>query len=111
MNIAQLGPHLTPVLAIAILVSTIKPFLEQRVAPSAPLHDAIVRLLAIALGLAGMLADYLLHAGTLSGSGVENALGSGLVAGVGAILTYHLVAGDVFGGARSSAGNGQQSIP
>lgn len=96
MDIAQLGPHLTPVLTIAILVSILKPFLERRVPPAAPLHDAVVRLLAVGLGLLGMTADYLIHAPALNGAGMENALGGGLVAGVGAILTYHLVAADLF---------------
>ena len=95
MDIAQIGPNLTPILAIAILVSAIKPFLERRVSPADPLHDATVRALAIALGLLGMVADYLLHGHAVTGSGIENALGDGLVAGVGAILTYHLVRGGV----------------
>ena len=40
-----------------------------------------------------MATDYVLHAHAVSGAGLENALGDGLVAGVGAILTYHLVRG------------------
>jgi hypothetical protein len=98
MDLAQIGPHLSPILIIAILVSVIKPFLEVRIPRATPLHDAVVRLLAIGLGLAGMLADYLLRAARANGLGIENALGSGLLAGVGAILTYHLVAGDLFDG-------------
>jgi hypothetical protein len=46
----------------------------------------------------GAALHYLPHAHTAAGSGVDNALGSGLVAGVGAILTYQMIAGDVFGG-------------
>ena len=42
MNVAQLGPHLTPVLAIAIVVSLLKPFLEQRLPPTRPLHDPAI---------------------------------------------------------------------
>ena len=95
MDIAQIGPNLTPILAIAILVSAIKPFLERRVPIADPLHDATVRALAIGLGLLGMATDYVLHAHAVTGSGIENALGDGLVAGVGAILTYHLVRGGV----------------
>jgi hypothetical protein len=103
MDLAQLGPHLTPILTVAILVSAIKPFLEVRIPRTAPLHDAAIRLLAIGLGLAGMLADYLLHTSHASGPGVETALGAGLLAGVGAILTYHLVAGDLFDGPLQTA--------
>ena len=100
MDITGLGPHLTPILAIAILVSMIKPFLERRVPIADPLHDATVRLLAVGLGLVGMTIDYALHAHAISGPGLEDALGGGLVAGVGAILTYHLVASDVFTGSK-----------
>jgi hypothetical protein len=96
MDLAQLGPHLTPILTVAILVSAIKPFLEVRLPRTAPLHDATIRLLAIGLGLGGMLANYLLHTAHAGGPGVESALGDGLLVGVGAILTYHLVAGDLF---------------
>jgi len=100
MDIAQIGPNLTPILAIAILVSAIKPFLERRMPIADPLHDATVRALAIALGLLGMATDYVLHAHAVTGSGIENALGDGLVAGVGAILTYHLVRGGVLSAAQ-----------
>ena len=78
------------------MVSAVKPFLEVRIRRTAPLHDATIRLLAIALGLAGMSLDYLLHATRVSGPGMEDALGKGLLAGVGAILTYHLIAGNLF---------------
>jgi hypothetical protein len=101
MDIAQLGPHLTPVLAVAILVSLIKPFLERRIASTNPLHDPAIRLLAVGLGVLGTLFDYTVNAHGATGVGLENALGSGLVAGVGAILTYHLVAGDVFTGSKA----------
>jgi hypothetical protein len=101
MNISQLGPHLTPVLAIAVLVSLIKPFLERRVSTTNPLHDPAIRLLAVSLGVLGTLLDYALNTRAATGTGIENALGSGLVAGVGAILTYHLVAGDVFSGSKA----------
>ena len=100
MDIAQIGPNLTPILAIAILVSAIKPFLERRMPIADPLHDATVRALAIALGLLGMAMDYVLHACAVTGSGIENALGDGLVAGVGAILTYHLVRSGVLSPAQ-----------
>jgi hypothetical protein len=96
MDLSQLGPHLTPILTIAILVSAIKPFLEQNLKPGDRLHDATIRLLALALGLAGLATDYLIHAAPPTAAGLERALGGGLLAGVGAILTYHLVAGDVF---------------
>ena len=102
MDLTTIGPHLTPILTIAILVSAIKPFLETRLPRTAPLHDAVIRVLALALGLAGMPADYLLHTAHVSGPGLENALGSGLLAGMGAILTYHLVAGDLFGAPRAA---------
>jgi hypothetical protein len=101
MDLTQLGPHLTPVLAIAIVVSLAKPFLERRVPPAHPLHDPLLRLLAVALGVAGMAFDYLAHAGATA-PGLENALGGGLLAGAGAILTYHLVAGSMFGVAGRS---------
>ncbi len=98
MDISQLGPHLTPVISIAILVSLIKPFLERRLPAANPLHDPAIRLLAVGLGVLGTLFDYAVNSHAATGMGIENALGSGLVAGVGAILTYHLVAGDVFTG-------------
>ena len=60
------------------------------------LHDATIRLLAIAIGVAGKLADYLNHTAHASGPGLQNALGSGLAAGLGAILTYHVVSGNLF---------------
>jgi hypothetical protein len=101
MDIAQLGPHLTPVLAVAILVSLIKPFLERRVPTTNPLHDPAIRLLAVGLAVLGTLLDYAVNAHAATGAGLENALGSGMVAGVGAILTYHLVAGDVFTGSKA----------
>ena len=96
MDPTQLGPHLTPILTISILVSLLKPFIEQTCPPVAPLHDALIRLLAITLGLTGMVLHYSLHTQHISGPGIENALGSGLLAGVGAILTYHLVSGSLF---------------
>ena len=102
MDLTTIGPHLTPILTIAILVSAVKPFLETRLPRAAPLHDATVRALALALGIVGMPADYLLHTAHASGPGIENALGSGLLAGMGAILTYHLVAGDLFGASRAA---------
>jgi hypothetical protein len=101
MNLAQLGPHLTPILTVAILVSMVKPFLEQRVPTARPLHDPLIRLLAIALGVIGMLLDYLAH-GAPSPLGLENALGSGLLTGASAVLTYHLVSGNLFGGTSST---------
>jgi hypothetical protein len=45
--------------------------------------------------VSGMAFDYLTHAGATA-PGLENALGAGLLAGVGAILTYHVVAGNMF---------------
>lgn len=97
MDITQLGP-LTPVLAIAIIVSLLKPFLERRFPVTDSLHDSAIRVFAVALGLVGLSADYLLNTSRLTGSGFEHALGNGLVAGVGAVLTYHLVTGSIFGG-------------
>jgi hypothetical protein len=102
MDISQLGPHLTPVLAIAVLVSLIKPFLERRVPTTNPLHDPAIRLLAVGLGVLGALLDYALNTHVATGAELENALGSGLVAGVGAILTHHLVAGDMFSGSTAA---------
>jgi hypothetical protein len=96
MNFAQIGPHLTSILAIAILVSLAKPFLEQIVPVTRPLHDPLIRLLAVALGIAGMAFDYVAN-GSPTLPGLENALGSGLLAGVSAILTYHLVSGSMPG--------------
>ena len=87
---------LTAAALVAILVSIIKPFAEARMPRDWPLHDASIRLLAIALGLAGELADYLNHTAHATGPGLQNALGSGLAAGLGAILTYHVVSGNLF---------------
>jgi hypothetical protein len=101
MDLTQLGPHLTPVITIAILVSLIKPFLERRLPAANPLHDPTIRLLAVGLGVLGTLFDYAVNSHAATGVGVENALGSGLVAGVGAILTYHLVAGNMFTGSKA----------
>jgi hypothetical protein len=98
MDLTQLGPHLTPVLTIAILISLVKPFVERRIPATDALHDPLIRLLAVALGVVGMALDYLARAHPTS-LGFENALGSGLIAGAGAILTYHLVAGSLFDGA------------
>ncbi len=60
------------------------------------LHDATIRLVAIAIGLAGELGDYLNHAQHATGPGLQSALGQGLAAGLGAILTYHVVSDNLF---------------
>ncbi len=95
-------------LLIAILVSLVKPFLERRIGPADPLHDPTVRLLAIGLGLGIGLGNYLLHTDHPNGPGAEGALGLGLTAGLGAIITYHAVSGSVFNGPPAPA---QQQQP
>lgn len=85
------------VLVVAIIVSLIKPFLELKVGLTNPLHDTAVRLLAIAVGIIGSALDFAAHNGSWSnGQAIEALAGNGLVAGVGAVVTYHLLTGNVF---------------
>jgi hypothetical protein len=87
---------LTAAARVAIAVSLVKPYVEARMPKGWSLHDATIRLLAIAMGIAAAVADYLNHTAHVSGPGVQNALGSGLAAGLGAILYYHIVSGNLF---------------
>lgn len=81
----------------AIIVSLLKVFIEMRVKPGLVLHDTLIRIVAIAVGMAVVLADYTLHAGNWqNGSGVEDALGRGLLVGIGSIISYHLITASAF---------------
>jgi hypothetical protein len=73
MELAQIRSHPTPMRVIAILVSAAKPFPERRFPAADPLHDPAA-----------------------TGLGLEHALGNGLLAGMGAIVTCHQAPGGVF---------------
>lgn len=110
----------TLILVVAIVVSLLKPFLELSLKPASPLHDTAIRLLAIVVGLVAALTDYLVHTTNWqNGVLLESTLGRGLAAGVGAVLTYHLLTSSVWdvltpGQATTSAsgaGSGITTIP
>lgn len=87
----------TLILVVAIVVSLFKPFLELRLRPDHPLHDTTVRLLSIVVGLVAAIIDYMVHtAAWQNGAALEVVLGRGLAAGVGAVLTYHLLTSSVW---------------
>ncbi len=88
---------LSLVLVVAITVSLLKPFLELFLKLGSPLHDTSIRLAAIVVGIVGALADFAVHSGNWgNGLAVEAAAGTGLAAGVGAVVIYHLLTADVF---------------
>lgn len=85
------------VLVVAIVVSLVKPFLELAIKPANALHDTMIRLMAIVVGLIFAGIDYGVHGGSWGqGALVEATAGRGLVAGVGAVLTYHLLTSSVW---------------
>jgi hypothetical protein len=100
INTLLTGTGLAGLLAI-IIQQYIKPFLELKIKPNNPLHDPMIRIIAILLGALGSTANYLL---TISGSvtwvGVRGAIIVGAAIGLGAITNYHLL-----GSARSAATN------
>ena len=86
---------LSGALIIAILISLLKPFLEQRFPQGSPLHDATIRFVAVLLGVGGSLADQAIGA-RLTAPLAWAAAQSGLLAAVTAIASFHLVTRSYF---------------
>lgn len=82
--------ELSAALAIALLVNPAKALIEQWIGTTGELHDAVIRLLALFIGVVGFIVHDVLT-GTLTGPLVWNDAQDGLVASVAAIATYHLL--------------------
>lgn len=86
---------LSGALIIAILISLLKPFLEQQFPQGSPLHDATIRFVAVLLGVGGSLADQAIGA-RLTAPLAWAAAQSGLLTSVTAIASFHLVTRSYF---------------
>ena len=86
---------LSGALIIAILVSLLKPFLEQRFPQATSLHDATVRLVAVLLGVGGSVINQAVST-PLTAQLAWSAAQSGLLAAVTAIASFHLVTRSYF---------------
>ena len=103
--------NLTPAGAIAIAVTQIKAFLPERLHDDPARYNAIVRLIAIALGVAGFALDYLINHPAATAGGLEQAVKDGAILGAAAIVLYHLVAEPTItrGGEKGGAGKDPQA--
>lgn len=90
MNGAGLPIDPTLIVIIAALVQLLKPLLELAVPPEAPPHDGIIRLVAVLLGLGGVIVNY---GAPATGPGWVQVIGVGIGTGLGAIGAYHAVSG------------------
>ena len=82
-------------LVIAILVSLVKPLIELWLPPTAPAHDSVIRLLAVAAGVGGEIIRTAVDS-TITLQSAWSAAGTGLMEGVFAVATYHLVTANYF---------------
>jgi len=105
--ITDLHVFLTSVLALAVVVaitvSLIKPLIEVVMAPDTPLHNTIIRLVAILCGVLYYGAITLAVGGRFSATFVVFAVLNGAIVGLAAIGTFHLLTGTYYGGATSTS--------
>ena len=101
---------LNAALVIAVIVSLVKTYLELAVPPASRLHDATIRAVAVGLGVAGAVVQAGLDR-PLTLHLAWDAAGQGLVYGLTAIASFHLVTGDYFGGTQGTATLGAIAAP
>jgi len=98
--VTNLSAFLTNVLALAVVVavavSLLKPFLEAKLKPDAPLHDAAIRWLAILLGVVFYAAISIAAGGYFSASFCVFAVLNGAIVGLTAIGAFHLLTGTYY---------------
>ncbi len=82
-------------LSLGVIVSMLVGLLKAWIPGNGAQNASAVRLLAIVLGVAGQFGNYLLNTPHPTGPGIEGALGIGFAAGVAAIGSYHVYAGQL----------------
>ena len=112
--VTNLSAFLTNVLALAVVVavavSLLKPFLEAKLKPNAPLHDVAIRWLAIVLGIAFYAAISIAAGGYFSASFCVFAVLNGAIVGLTAIGAFHLLTGTYYPTITAVAGESMATI-
>lgn len=81
---------------ICVAFNLIKPFIDAALPPTALLHDAVMRLVVLAIGVTATVIQMALGAAPVTMHACAMAALQGAENGLAALLTYHLVPGAPF---------------
>ena len=81
---------------VAIIISLVKPFIELWIKPGDQIHDALIRLLALVMGLVGQLAYTATTSSLTTGTQMWSSASAGVEAGLTAIVVFHIVTASYF---------------